>query len=208
MPKQKQSGSQKKTGTSFKNNNTGGRQTTLSFTSDKTKNTINNEHTSTLTADKAASSPSPVVHTTSAAVDAGTNTEQEEDIDEMPLEEMISSISDVEDNNGVSNENIYDDIDDIDNVEEDTEGDGTEDFKLEFTGIGSRNGNETNSNSLAQTKLAAIQKYLKEVQKRVAAQRYPDEYKQGTFWIYPKDPYFALYEYLNPNVSYIPRIFL
>ncbi|KAG2222087.1 hypothetical protein INT45_007973 [Circinella minor] len=171
----------KKTGTSSKNNNTGGRQTTLSFTSDKTKNTINNEHPFTLTADKASLSAPSVLLTTSAPVDVGTNTEQEEDSSETPLGEMLSS---------------------------DTEGDGTEDFELEFTGTGSRNGNETNSNNSTQTELGAIQKYLKEVQKRVAAQRYPDEYKQRTFWIYPKDPYFALHEDLNPNVSYIPRIFL
>ena len=205
----------------------------MSFTSDKTKNIINSEHTSTLTTDKgkkplyssivkgAASSstlveksttpspspPSSVLPRKSTAVDAGTNTEQE-DSSETPLGEMLSSMTDVEDHNGVSNENIYDDIDDIDNIEEDTEGDGTEDFELEFTGTGTRNGNETNSNDSTQTELGAIQKYLKEVQKRVAAQRYPDEYKQGTFWIYPKDPYFALHENLDPSVSYIPRIFL
>ena len=52
MPKQKQNRLQQKKGISTKNNNTGGRQTILSFANKSTKNTTKNEHTSTLSTDK------------------------------------------------------------------------------------------------------------------------------------------------------------
>ena len=53
-----------------------------------------------------------------------------------------------------------------------------------------------------------IQKYLSDVQKRIVSEKYPAEYNRGTFWVRPKDPYFALLDDLNPNGLYYPRIFL
>ena len=53
-----------------------------------------------------------------------------------------------------------------------------------------------------------IRKYLSDVHNRIVKEGYPTEYRNGTFWVRPKDAYFALIDYLNPNALYFPRIFL
>ena len=53
-----------------------------------------------------------------------------------------------------------------------------------------------------------IRKYLYDVHNRIVKEGYPTEYRNGTFWVRPKDAYFALIDYLNPNALYFPRIFL
>lgn len=68
--------------------------------------------------------------------------------------------------------------------------------------------NDQNDSSGSKSKPGAIQQYLSKVQARIISQKYPAKYNRGTFWVYPKDAFFALIEDLEPNVLYYPRIFL
>ncbi|KAG2219719.1 hypothetical protein INT45_006051, partial [Circinella minor] len=54
-----------------------------------------------------------------------------------------------------------------------------------------------------------LQEYFKGLQQRFKKNGKIKEYENGTFWVHPKDPYFALMKSdLNPAALYLPRVFL
>jgi hypothetical protein len=53
-----------------------------------------------------------------------------------------------------------------------------------------------------------LHKYFKSIQARVSAEKTPYEYKNGTFWVQPPSPFFALRQQLDPTRLYEPLIFL
>ncbi|KAI9488288.1 hypothetical protein BDB00DRAFT_877589 [Zychaea mexicana] len=57
---------------------------------------------------------------------------------------------------------------------------------------------------------SVLKKYFLELQRRFQEKDngYPREYRNGTFWVTPKDPYFALMDNLDPDELYKPRVFL
>ena len=146
------------------------------------------------------------------------------DDDHVPLGEKIFDTmvpSSEEDKYDVSDDDILDEIDcnDEDEDEDINRQEGTEDiigttsqtphhqYPNDTTNVNENESNNTSNDNVTEI-AGVIQKYLSDVQKRIVSEKYPAEYNRGTFWVRPKDPYFALLDDLNPNGLYYPRIFL
>jgi hypothetical protein len=50
--------------------------------------------------------------------------------------------------------------------------------------------------------------YFETLQKRLSKENKPKEYEQGTFWVLPPQPFFALRQSRSPSQLYHPRVFL
>ncbi|KAG2226008.1 hypothetical protein INT45_002474 [Circinella minor] len=192
------------------------KQKKISFTSINTT-VNNNENNNPL-------SSSSSINSTATPVQEGPTSSLAED-DHVPLGENIFDTmvpSAEEDQYDVFDEDdILDEIDcnDKDEEEDNNRQEGTEDIidttsqtahhhNANNTTEENRNESSNTSNNNATQIAGVIQKYLSDVQKRIVSEKYPAEYSRGTFWVRPKDPYFALLDDLNLNGLYYPHIFL
>lgn len=55
---------------------------------------------------------------------------------------------------------------------------------------------------------SVLDQYFEELQLRLQSENVPAEYENGTFWIVPMMPFFALKKKLNVEYLYRPRVFL
>jgi hypothetical protein len=55
---------------------------------------------------------------------------------------------------------------------------------------------------------SVVDAYLARIQDRLRGGKYPEEYKNGTFWVNTKSPSFILKSETDPTALYEPRVFL
>lgn len=55
---------------------------------------------------------------------------------------------------------------------------------------------------------STISQYLKKLQSGIKTNETPSAYRNGTFWIYPNQAFFALRKKVSPTALYLPRVFL
>ncbi|MGB9152082.1 MAG: hypothetical protein WCD70_03235 [Alphaproteobacteria bacterium] len=61
---------------------------------------------------------------------------------------------------------------------------------------------------VASEPVGVLSEYFQNLQERLRKEDMPREYQNGTFWIVPKLPFFALRKSLTPEALYLPKVFL